>query len=375
MKTLLLVLVCLAGAAPAAAQDYNVVINAESPEGQLMQQIGQEGDAAKKIALMEQFAAQYPKHEGISWVFSQLIPAYAKVNQPAKSLDVGEKLLALHPDDARASLECLKAAEATRDPDLVLQWAIRASDISRKVAQTPKPAGEDAVEEWNRKVDFAKQLETYTEYSLSAMALQTADPAKKIGLVQALEQRNPQSQYLTQVSGQYFLALNQAGQADKAVAVAEKVLEKDPANEDMLLAAADYYMKKNNNPDKVLSYSAKLIEVMEAKPKPQGVSDEAWEKKKTVALGLAYWMTGVTYSGQNKYAPADEALRKALPLVSGNEQLKAETLFYLGLANYKMEKILDAIKFNEECSKIKGPLQARALQNLKAIRSKYRVVR
>ena len=44
----------------------------------------------------------------------------------------------------------------------------------------------DAVEDWKRRVDFAKQLDTYTEYSLYAASLQTTDPNKRVQLGEAL---------------------------------------------------------------------------------------------------------------------------------------------------------------------------------------------
>src|SRR5256885_659729 len=75
-------------------------------------------------------------------------------------------------------------------------------------AQMPKDEDED---EWKKRVDFAKQVNTYSEYSLYAMALQTPDPRKKIALIEDLQQRNPQSQYLGQVQLVQFQAYRQAG--------------------------------------------------------------------------------------------------------------------------------------------------------------------
>jgi tetratricopeptide (TPR) repeat protein len=371
----LLVFLSMLIATPALAQRHQITINAETPEGQVLQQIGQENDVTKKIALMEQFLTQYPKHEGVPWVYAQMVPAYTKAGQFDKAIQAGEKLLAIDPEDVETAHLCLKAAEAKKDPDAVKAWAVRTSEIARKVVQSPKPQDEDEVEDWKRRVDFAKQVETYTEYSLYATALQSTDPRQKAELIETLQEHNPESQYLPQVQGQYFLALQQSGQNEKAIAVAEKILEKDQTNEDMLLVVADYYLRAQKEPDKVVAYSEKLAEVMQSKPKPEGLTGAAWEAKKTKVLGLAYWMSGITYGSQNKYAQADKALREALPLIKGNDQLMAPALFYLGLSNYKLEKIVDAIKFNKECIAIKSPYQAKARQNLAAIRSQYRVVR
>ena len=114
------------------------------------------------------------------------------------------------------------------------------------------------------------------------------------------------------------------------------------------------------------------------RPKPEGVSDADWEKKKTVTTGLAYWMSGTTLSGNNKFAEADKRLRSALPLVKDNEQLYGSALFHLGLANYKMAQasknkaqIADAVKFSKQAAAVKGPLAAQAAKNLKVMQQEF----
>lgn len=378
MKSIAVIAALLSVMGTAAAQRHKVTINAETPEGQLLQQIGQESDEAKKIGLLEQFAAQNPKHEGAAWVYEQLVAAYAKASQPDKLIAAGEKLLALDPADAETAHACLKAAlETRRDADLVLKWAVLTSDVARKVAQTPKPTDEDAVENWTHSVDYAKQLDTYTEYSLYAMALQTPDPKKKIALGELLEQRNPQSQYVPMVAEQRFLAYIQTGDNAKAVSLAEKTLAKDQTNAEMMLAVASGYMGKQN--EKVLEMSRKAVEVMNSKAKPEGLNDADWQTRKTQVIGRAQWMQGVVHASSNKWAAADQALRAALPGIANSPEMKAEALFYLGLANYRLaeagetERARDALRFSQECASIPGRFQAPARQNAKAIQSQYRI--
>ncbi len=378
MRIIAAIAALLLASGMANAQRHNITINAETPEGALLQQIGQESDEAKKIGLLEQFAAQHPKHEGTPWVYEQLVAAYAKAGQPDKVIASGERLLALDPADAETAHACLKAAlEVKRDADLVLKWAVITSDVARKVAQTPKPSDEGEVETWTRSVDYAKQLDVYTEYSLYAMALQTPDPKKKIALGDLLEQRNAESQYIPMVAEQRFLAYIQSGDNAKAVALAEKTLAKDQTNAEMMLAVASSHMGKQN--EKVLEISGKAIEVMNAKAKPEGVSDADWQTRKTQIIGRAQWMQGVAHATASKWAAADQALRAALPGIANSPEMKAEALFYLGLANYRLaeagntERARDALRFSQECAAIAGRFQAPARQNVKAIQSQYRI--
>ncbi len=365
---------------PAAAQRHKLTINAETPEGQMLQAIGQEQDDAKKLTMLEGFAGKYPKHEAMAWVYAQMQPVYVKTGQFDKAIDAGEKSLALEPGDIEVALAALKASETKKDPDLILKWSETTSAIARKTTQGQKPADEED-EQWKRQVDYAQQVDTYTEYALYAASLTCTDPAKTIALVEALEKRNAQSQYLAQAYGPYSRALIQTKNPEKAAAVAEKALAKNPNDEDMMLAVADYNLNKQQNPDKVLSYAQKAAEVIEAKQKPAGVDDAAWAQAKKTKLGLAHWYAGMAQVSTNKYGAGDAALRKALPLTDGNEQLKAAVLFNLGLANFRIgeaskaesNRIVDALKFYQQCAAIKGPYQATAQKNVTAIKSQYRI--
>jgi tetratricopeptide (TPR) repeat protein len=381
MKKLVVTVLIGCLAVPALAQRHKIDINAETAEGQLLQQIGTEQDPDKKLTLLEEFASKHPAHEGLPWVYGQLQPAYLKAQQYDKVFPVVEKLLAFDPTDAEMAHGALKAAEAKKDPDLIMKWAVATSDAARKAVESKKPEDEDELELWKHKVDFAKQVETYTEYSLFSTAIQTADPSKKIELIDKLAERNPNSQYMPQLDDQKFLAYRQLNNADKAVEVAEKLIAKNPTNEDMLIFTADYAFQKKDYP-KALDYSTKVVDLMKAKPAPQGIAAEDWEKKKTTLLGVGLFMQGMINSSQAKYGPADQVLREALPYLESNEQMKAAALFNLGLANYKLgdnakspntQRILDALKFNQMCAAIKSPFQGQAQKNITVIRTQYRI--
>jgi tetratricopeptide (TPR) repeat protein len=360
-----LILLALAG----AAQRQKVVINAETPEGALLQQFGQEQEDAKKIAVAEEFLAKFPQHEGVPWVMGLLQPLYLKTNQLDKAIATGEKLLAGDPDDAEIAHNTLKAAEAKKDADLILQWSNRTSAVARKVAAKPKPSSEDEVEAWKYSVDYARQLDTYTEYALYRAMLENTDPKKKIMLAEALENRNPASQYVPQMAGQLFIAYQQVGNRDRALAIAFKTVATDQTNEDMLLAVADDALQKKDY-DRAIKHSERLVALMASKAKPDGVSDDDWRKKKEMTTGVGSWIAGMSYMAKKQFAPADKALRVAIPLVKNNDQMLAAALFNAGLANHSLKRMNDAANFFEQCAKIKSPFQAQAQQNVKAIRGR-----
>ncbi|HEY1339630.1 MAG TPA: hypothetical protein VGF59_19090 [Bryobacteraceae bacterium] len=367
----LVILLTLAAAAFAQRHKLEEV-NAEKPEGKLLQQIMQENDAAKKAALMEQFASEFPKADSSAWVLEQLQANYVKANDPDKIIASGEKLLAVDPDDPEAALQCLKAAEAKHDVALVRKWSATTSANARKMAGRPKPADAEQAESWKNEVDYAKQVGTYSDYALYRAALESRDPKLTIELAEELTQRNPSSEYVQKVADPLFVAYRQAGANDKALALAEKVLATDQSNEDMLLVETDHLMQAKKEPEKVHAYSAKIVQVMAAKPKPEGMSDADWTARKNLVVGLAHYMSGKLYYNEAKFAPADTELHAALPLVESNATLKPEVLYLLGFANYKLDKPQEAANYYKECAAIKSPFQATAAKNLQGLHAQYR---
>jgi tetratricopeptide (TPR) repeat protein len=358
-------------AAPGWAQCHKLAeVNATTPEGQLLQKAGLEEDAAKKQALQEEFVAQYSQNEAAGWVYEQLLNAYVKANDADKALAAGEKLDAIPPECVEDAQQTLKAAEMKKDPDLVLKWSSKTAELAQKVVASPQPKDADEVENWKARVDYARQVNTYTEYSLYAMAIQTADPKKQAALIEALQQRNPKSEYLAKAVDTLFLAYQKSGATDKAVALAQQVAATGTPSDDMLLVLTQDAVKRKDR-DKVHAYCAKLVEAIGSKPKPEGVADADWTKRKNTILVFAYSVNGEQYFNEGKLSPADQELRKALPLAEDNLAVKAEVLFYLGLANSKMEKGQEAYSYFKACAALKSPFQAQATKNMTVLRTQY----
>ncbi|HUO33052.1 MAG TPA: hypothetical protein VMU80_27810 [Bryobacteraceae bacterium] len=375
MKSTVALFSALLMAAPALAQCHKLAeVNTATPEGQLLQQAGQEADNSKKLVLLEQFTNQYPHHEALGWVYEQMLAGYVKAGDADKALAAGDKLAAMPQPCVEDSQQTLKAAELKKDPDLVLKWSAATAELAQQVMASPQPKDADDVENWKARVDYARQVNTYTEYSLYAMALQTTDAAKQVALLEALQKRNPKSEYYAKGIDTLFLAYQRSGAPDKAVALAQQVAQSGQASEDMLLVLTDDASKKKDA-EKVHDYSAKVVTLMNSKTKPDGVTDSDWTKRKNTVLGVAYSLDGKQYFADGKLAPANDDLRKALPLVEENAALKTEVLFYLGLTNYKLQKAQDAYTYFKECAAVRSPFQAQATKNLAALRAQYHGLR
>jgi tetratricopeptide (TPR) repeat protein len=278
------------------------------------------------------------------------------------------------PGDLASALEELKQAESTGDAAKVQEVAAKACAMARAVAQTPAPDTEAARDVWTKTIQYAQQVEQYSEYALFNTALK-GPAATTVQLLSTLEVQNPKSKYLDSAYGTYFLALNQTGSGARVISIAEKALANFPQNEDLLLVLSDNALNRKQT-DRALGYSERLISALNRHDTPEGMSAAEWQRKKSAALGRAHWTAGMIHSEKGQYYEADRDLRAALPLVKGNDTMTAATLFYLGVANYQLgsmtrnrPQVLEAARLSEQAAAIKGPLSQQAWRNAQAMKA------
>ena len=362
-------------AAAGFAQRPSFTLNAETPEGQILQAAAMEEDEAKKLALYESFLKQHPAHEYAWWAWAQAQNLYLKGENYDKVIEAAVAVLEKDPMNSPVAYNALQAAEKKKDYEAIKLWSGRTVEAARKMLETKKPEDEDEAAAWEREADYARQVIIRCEYALYAAAAAATDSKTIADLAGTLEQRHPESQYLPQVASRYFAALQQLGEKDRSVAVAERTLEKEKSNPEMMLVVADHYMQGRKDLDKALNYAKLLVATVEPMGPPQGMAPDVWEGRKKTLTGLGHWMQGMILSELKQWGPSDQAFRHALPFIAGNNDLLGPAYFFLGIANYNMSKAgkgnpklrQEAIRFNELCSKIKGPYQNQAIKNLNAM--------
>ena len=366
-------------AATAFADRHKVDVDPESADGILLQRIQQEPLPERKLVLLEKYAAQFPQATSIAWVYEQLLPIYKEAKEYTKVIATANALLAADPKDLDAAHDALRASEASGQTELIRIFAQRAWDLAAQAVQTKKPSDPDDVPDWTRQIEFAKQVLDYSEFVMATQAADEPDDGTRTQLIQALQSRNPQSKFLANTKKQTVIDLATID-PQKAVALAEQGLVKDPDNEDFLMTVADYNMRREKDLPKVLSYSLRILDLLQTKPKPDSLSAAEWERKKAQFTGWANWMAGVIYGKQARYAVSDRYLRAALPYILEDTRLLAAAYFYLGYDNYAMagelgdkSRAIEAVKFSKLCAAIDGPFRSLARQNLAALRSEYNV--
>lgn len=369
----------LVAVAALGADRHKVDVDPESEDGILLQRIQQEPTQPRKLALLEKYAAEYPKATSIAWVYEQLLPIYKEAKDDDKVIATADAMLAVDPDDLDAAHDALRAAESKLAFDLIRKYAELAWDIATRVTQLPQPAGTDDAKAWAKQIEFAKQVLDYAEFTLATQASDEPDDAKKKELADALRARNPQSRYLANIKKFSVIDLATIN-PEKAVALAEKGLIEDPDNEDFLMTVADYQLGHERDFPKVLSYALRILELMKKKPKPDSLTSEEWEQKKAKFTGWACWMAGVIYGKEARYGPSDRYLRMSLPYIQNEARLVAAAHFYLGYDNYALagelndkSRAIEAVKFSKLCVAADGPFRSLALKTLESLRNEFNV--
>ncbi len=283
-------------------------------------------------------------------------------------------------DDLDDAFDSLKKAEADKDAAQVKKLAAETHALASKIISAPAPERNDEKEAWKARVAYAKEVDLHTEYSLSAVALQSP-PETLIDLMQALEAQNPKSKYLDAAYGQYLVALNQSGAAAKVLPIAEKALTNLPENEDLLLYLAESSMTRKQQ-DRAAALATRLTTALNKHSKPEGMSAADWDRKKSALLGRGYWIAGVIHGEKSLYVLSDKELRAALPLIKGTEALLAPALFYLGVSNYQLGKmtndkkrVLEGANFSDQAAAIAGPYQQLAWKNAALIKKEASAMR
>ena len=343
-------------------------LDSKTPEGQFLDLVELEADSGRKRALLEQFVTMFPNSKAALWVYEQLQAVWRDAGNIDKELQCGDRILALDPTNIELAYTLSKTAEK-KDPALGKKYSDRVKEIVGKLNSSTAPADPEQLETWKQRVEFAKQFNTSAEFKLYNQAVQAQDPRKRVEFLDQLIAQYPKTQFAGQVRLMYFLAYKQSGDTSKALAAAEAILEREQTHLDVLLFVADNYFRRKKDLGKVTAYLHKILELVESKAKPAGLSDAEWSQQKALYSAHSWYMIGATHLENSQFAAADRALRAALPNIRGNENLRAVVLSSLGWVNYKMDNVKDAIQFYTQCMAINSQYREQAAKNINSIKT------
>jgi tetratricopeptide (TPR) repeat protein len=199
------------------------------------------------------------------------------------------------------------------------------------------------------------------------MAVPPTDPGKKIQAGQQFMQNYPGSRYEESVENQLVDAYYQKQDWTNFYSVADKAVEKDPDDVDVLAVVGwvipHLYNPEDPSAEKKLSkaenYEKHAIELLASIPKPANLTDEQFAQAKTEKLAEAHSGLGLVYFRMQDF---DNAV-KELQLATMSSAPDATDLYVLGVSLQQLKRNSEAADSFNKCAQVPGPLQDRCKQS------------
>ena len=341
----------------AGAQVERIVIAAGTDEDRALQAINNEQDAAKRLAMYEDFVQKFSSNPpAVAYGNWQIAQAYQASGDLQKSLDYGDKALAGSPRNLDILVSQAGAALQAKNYAKTIDYSAKGGEVCHSVSKQPKQEGMSD-EDFARKVSDEKSAVQnncdFLETSGFNVITVETDPKSRMAEIEKFTAAYPDSKFGGQVSNfaMYTLGPGQLNDQARLVAFGEKMLTSDPNSLLALLLLASYYGDSGNSA-KAITYAEKAIEVAKAD------APDA-DKSRKLSAGAAHNTIGWAYLKQEKTTPAIPELKAAAALVKGqDDQQYARALYGLGFAYGKLNKLTEAREVLTEAVKIQGPLQA-----------------
>ena len=129
----------------ASAQVTRIMIPAGTPEDKALQAISAEEDAAKRVAMLQEFLQQFSSNQqALAYGSWQLSQTYMDQGDTAKAMEFGEKAAALQPGNLDILIALATVAQKAKATDKIMDCAVRGGTAFNGIAKQTKPEGMDA---------------------------------------------------------------------------------------------------------------------------------------------------------------------------------------------------------------------------------------
>jgi len=189
-----------------------------------------------------------------------------------------------------------------------------------------------------------------------------ADLAHKEKLGEEFLQKYPQSRYDFEVENWLVRGYVSSGQVDKMEAAGEKDLQLNPNDAQTMAILGSTLPRAMNastpNREQKLAqseqYCKKALELLPTMLKPEGLSQEAFERAKDQTAAMAYGGLGLVAFRQGKLSEAIEPFEKSVKL---DPQPDPVNYYLLGLSYQKTSHFEDAVTAYTKCAGIPSGMQ------------------
>jgi tetratricopeptide (TPR) repeat protein len=257
-------------AVAASAQIDKIVIPAGTPEDHDLQQISNEQDAAKKLAMYQDFVQKYAANPAAvaygNWEISQ---AYQTSGDLKQALEYGDKALAGAPRNLDILVSQASIAQQAKDHTKLMDYAAKGGEVCNSIGKRAKPDGmsdEEFKQQVANETSAAQSNCDFLESVGFNVITGENDAKSRMADIEKYTAAFPNSKFQDQVASYAMYSLGQLNDQTRLVAYGEKTLAANPNSLPALLLLANFYGDdtKPGSAGKAISYAQKAIEV--AKP-------------------------------------------------------------------------------------------------------------
>lgn len=339
------------------AQVDRIVIAAGTDEDHALTAISNEQDAQKKLAMYQDFVQKFSANpQAVAYGNWQISQAYQGNGDLEKALDYGDKALAGSPHNLDILVWQVNVSQQAKNLSKMMDYSAKGGDVCHSIAKEPKPEGMSDEDFARKVVDDKAQAQSNCEFLESSgfnVITTETDPKARMADIEKFTTAFPDSKFNDKVSNyaMYTLGPGQLNDQGRLVSFAEKILASDPNSLTALFLLANHYAEANSSA-KAITYAQKAIDVAKAD------APDA-DKSRKLSAGACHNIIGWAYFKQDKTAASITEFKSASTLLKGqDDQQYASSMYGLGSAYAKLNKLSEAREVLTEAAKISGPVQA-----------------
>jgi tetratricopeptide (TPR) repeat protein len=203
------------------------------------------------------------------------------------------------------------------------------------------------------------------EEAASKAVQQATDPNKKTQLAEEFLQKYPQSRYRPMMYQALVSGYFTTQQVPKMLDAGEKEIEMNPNDAPVLAVMAQTLARTYNSKapdaakqlDKAELYSRRAIEVTPTLPKPENLTDEAFNNAKNDTLVMAHSGLGLVYIRRGKFTEAIPELEQSVK-ADTHPDPDPVNYYLLGVADKQTSHFDAAAAAFSKCATVQSSLQA-----------------